>query len=550
MRLLSALLAIVAAGVVASCGGGGADAGTPPFGNGGGGGGNTSATDLVVELSRATVPNTGSVTVAITTTAIDNSRNVVADAPVTITADGDAVVTAAKTVTDASGKLTATIGIGANRANRVINVTVTSGSISKKTTVTVFGAKLTGTLVPAVLSPGASGKVEYRLLDQAGNPMVGQTVAVTSTGLSPATATGTTGVNGEYTFTYTAPASGSYPIEATASGANAEPVPQVQVLTASTLPAVPPDSIRSASVQATPNVVGTNVGTATANRSEIRALFVGDQNRPIPNVRVRFDLSGDPNSIGGTFTSEAQTLYSDANGVVTSAYIPGSRSSPTDGVTVRACYGNSDTDPGFAACGTSNSAIVKLTVSNEPLGVSIGFDNKIETSGLNYIKKYVVAVADAAGNALPDINLKVTVDLPQFRKGEYVPAWAKTERAVCPNEDVNRNGVLEGSGPTGEDKDSDSRLEPGKSDVTVVLLHTKTRADGTAELQLQYPKNFGSWVDAKITVSASGIVGTEGRATQLVAPVPVAAADLQDPLVPPPFVRSPYGVEAGCANPN
>jgi Bacterial Ig-like domain (group 1) len=548
MRRFSALLAIVAAGLVASCGGG--DAGTSGFGGGGGGVTPSTATDVVVELSRATVPNTGSVTALVTATAIDRSRNVVAKAPVTITADSDAVVTAGTTVTDASGKLTATIGIGANRSNRVINVTVTSGSISKTATVTVFGAKLTGTLVPAVLSPGASGKVEYRLLDQAGNPMVNQTVSVTSTGLNPATATGTTGVNGEYTFNYTAPASGSFPIEATASGANAAPVPQIQVLTASTLPVVPPGSIRSASVQATPNVVGTNVGTATANRSEIRALFVGDQNKPIPNVRVRFDLNDDPNSIGGTFTSEAQTLYSDANGVVTSAYIPGSRSSPTDGVTIRACYGNSDTDPGFIACGAANSATVKLTVSNEPLGVSIGFDNKIESSGLNYVKKFVVAVADAAGNALPDINLKVTVDLPQFRKGSYAPAWSKTERAVCPNEDVNRNGVLEGSGLTGEDQDSDGRLEPGKSDVTVVLLHTKTRADGTAELQLQYPKNFGSWVDAKITVSASGIVGTEGRATQLVAPVPVAAADLQDPLVPPPFVFSPYGVEAGCANPN
>lgn len=549
MRRFSALLAIAAAGFVASCGSG--DAGTSGFGDGDGGGNTPStATDVVVELSRATLPNTGSVTALVTATAIDKSRNVVAGAPVIITADGDAVVTAAKTVTDATGKLTATIGIGANRGNRVINVTVKSGSISKAATLTVFGAKLTGTLVPAVLSPGATGKVEYRLLDQAGNAMVNQTVSVTSTGLTPATATGTTGVNGEYTFTYTAPTSGSYPIEATASGANAEPVPQVQVLTASTLPAVPAGSIRSASVQATPNVVGTNVGTATGNRSEIRALFVGDQNRPIPNVRVRFDLNEDSNSIGGTFTSEAQTLYSDANGVVTSAYIPGSRSSPTDGVTVRACYGNSDNDPGFIACGAANSATVKLTVSNEPLGVSIGFDNRIETSGLNYVKKFVVAVADAAGNAVPDVNLKVTVDLPQFRKGNYAPAWSKVERDVCPNEDVNKNGVLEGSGLTGEDQDSDGRLEPGKSDVTVVLLHTKTRADGTAELQLQYPKNFGSWVDAKITVSASGIVGTEGRASQLVAPVPVAAADLQDAAVSPPFVVSPYGVEVGCANPN
>jgi hypothetical protein len=544
MRLISALLAIVAAGVVASCGGGGADAGTPPFGNGGGGGGSTSATDLVVELSRATVPNTGATTVDVTTTAIDNSRNVVADAPVRITADADAVVTAADAKTGADGKVKATLSIGANKSNRVINVTVVSGSISKTTTVTVFGAKLAGTLVPAVLSPGAPGKIEYRLLDQAGNPMVDAEISVVAAGLTPASATGRTGASGQYTFSFNAPAAaGQYPVTATGGGATTDPAPILQVQAANTVPPVTA-TISSASVSASPSVVGVNAGTATANRSEIRALFVGANNQPIPNVRVRFDLNNDPNSIGGTFTSASQTLYSDTNGVATTAYIAGSRSSPTDGVDVRMCYGTSDTDPAFLDC--ANNKIVKLTVSSDPLGISIGFDEKIEVVGLNYVKKYVVAVANAAGNALPDVNLTVTVDLVNFRKGFWAPAWVKSEQAICRNEDLNRNGILE----AGEDIDGDQRLEPGKSDVTVLLLQAKTRADGTAELQLQYPKSFGSWVDAKITVSASGVAGTEGRASQLVAPVPVAAADVKSADVTPAFATSPYGIEPGCANPN
>jgi hypothetical protein len=83
------------------------------------------------------------------------------------------------------------------------------------------------------------------------------------------------------------------------------------------------------------------------------------------------------------------------------------------------------------------------------------------------------------------------------------------------------------------------------------LLGTKkTGADGTAVLQIQYAKSFGTWVDALITVAASGVLGTEGRATYSVSPVPVAAADVKDKDVPPAFQRSPYGVEAGCANPN
>jgi hypothetical protein len=547
MRLFSALLAIVAASVVASCGGGGSGAGTPPFGNGDGGGGVTSATDLVVELSKATVANTGSDSVLITATAIDSGRNVVAGAPVKVSADGDAIVSSSAATTGTDGKVEASLSIGSNKSNRVITVNVVSGAISKTSTITVFGARLTGTVVPAVLTPGAPGKIEYRLLDQAGNPMVNQAITVVAAGLTPASETGTTGLSGQYSFSFTAPAAGGqYPVTATGGGASTDPAPIVQVQAASNVPPVT-STISSASVQANPSVVGLNAGTATANRSEVRALFVGPNNLPIPNVRVRFDLDGDVNSVGGTFTSGTSTLYSDANGVATTAYIAGSRSSPTDGVTVRACFGASDTDPGFISCGVNNRATVKLTVSSDPLGVTIGTNELIIDNELTYVKKYVVAVANAAGNALPDVNLTVSVDLPNFRKGFYVPTadgWAKVAATptFCRNEDLNRNGVLE----AGEDLDADGRLEPGKPDVTILLLHSKTRADGTAELQLQYPKSYGSWVDAKITVSASGVSGTEGRTSLLVAPVPVPAAALKNKDVQPAFVNSPYGIQDGC----
>ena len=62
-------------------------------------------------------------------------------------------------------------------------------------------------------------------------------------------------------------------------------------------------------------------------------------------MRVKFDLNGDPNSIGGKFTTGSTVLYSDANGVVTTAYVPGARSSPTNGVSIRACFGKSRQRP-------------------------------------------------------------------------------------------------------------------------------------------------------------------------------------------------------------
>ncbi|MEO5698601.1 MAG: hypothetical protein ABIQ60_15875, partial [Burkholderiaceae bacterium] len=290
-----------------------------------------------------------------------------------------------------------------------------------------------------------------------------------------------------------------------------------------------------------------------ANRSEIRALFLGSNNQPIRNVRVRFDLDGDVNSIGGSFTTGTSTLYSDVNGVATTSYVPGTRASPTNGVTIRACYGTSDTDPNLTNC-TTNSKVT-LTVTSDPLGVSIGTNELIIVNELTYVKKFVVTVVDSAGVAKPDVNIAVSVDLPQYRKGFYRVVgdhWEKFgalpsgDTAICANEDTNRNGVLE----NGEDINGSGRLDPGKSDVSVSLLQTKTRADGTAELQLQYAKNYGSWVDAKITVSASGVSGTEGRASYLAAPVPVDAASLKNIDSAPAYVVSPYGTATSCTDPN
>ena len=565
MSILKRIAALAAAVVMAACGGGGSDAGTSPFGGGGGGGGQTPVAvvgDLVVALSKSTVANTGSDSVIITTTALDAARSTIAGAAVQVAADADAIVSTSAATTGADGKLQSTLTIGANRATRVITVTVTSGAVTKTLSVSVFGAKLTGTVVPPIVEPGKPGKIQYRLVDQAGNPMADEDISVIATGLTPSTAKGKTDASGQYEFMFTAPgAPGSFTVTATAGGATTDPPQNVQVTAASSVPSVAVP-ITSASVSANPSVVGINAGSSTSNLSDIRALFLGDLNRPVANVRVKFDLAGDVNSIGGTFTTGTSTLLSDSNGVVIATYIPGARSSPTNGVTVRACYYTSDAaaaaDP-YDASGKvttcSTSALVTMTVSAEPLGVSIGTNELIIVNELTYAKKFVVSVADSAGNALQDVNLVVSLDLLNFRKGEYLAgagSWVKVSDFLCANEDRNRNGVLEvGATPAlDEDKDHDGRLEPGKSDVTVSLLQTKTRADGTAELQILYAKSFGSWIDAKITVAASGVAGTEGRASWLLDPIPVDAASIKNLDVPPAYRKSPYGIVADCANPN
>lgn len=547
MRAVALVVSTAMLALLAACGGS-ENAGTPPFG--GGGDGSVQATELILELSKSTVANTGSDSVIITVTALDRS-NTVPGAAVAVSADSDAIVTTPTSETGTDGKLQSTLTIGQNRANRVITVTATSGSVKKTATVQVFGAKIVSTLEPAVVEPGKPGNVRYRLTDQAGNPMVDQDVSVVATGLTPAEATGKTGANGDFVFSYTAP-SGTGTFDVVASAGGTADSQSLQVQSASAIPDVTAP-ITSASVSANPSVVGTNLAGANTNRSEIVARFLGANNLPIKNVRVRFDLDGDANSIGGSFTTGTSTLYSDVNGIATTSYVPATRSSPTNGVTIRACYGTSDTDPNLVNCTTSTK--VTLTVTSEPLGVSIGTNELIIVNELTYVKKFVVTVVDAAGVAKPDVGLVVSVDLPNYRKGRYTLVgdfWTKVgalpsgDAAICANEDTNRNGVLE----TGEDINGNIRLDPGKSDVSVSLLQTKTRADGTAELQLQYAKSFATWVDAKITVAASGISGTEGRATYLAAPIPADAASIKNKDVAPAYIVSPYGQATSCADPN
>lgn len=572
MNLKSLAGLLVGTVALTACGGGGGDAGTSPFNaaangsacvaspagsaaSGVSGAGCAKASDLILTSDTAQLANTGSAIATVSITAINDSRNAVAGVPVLISADGDAVITGGTSTTNSSGMVTAKVSIGSNKGNRVITVTATAGSISKTVTLQVVGTTINSVLVPAVISPSTAGQIQYHVIDQAGNAMVGQTVQVVATGLDPAAATGLTGANGDYVFAYTSPpATGAYPVTASIGGKTDTQTLQVQ--TTSTVPPVTA-TISSSSVSANPSVVAVNTANSEANRSEIRALFLGANNLPISNVRVRFDLAGDVNSIGGKFTTGLTTLYSDANGVVTTAYVPGTRSSPTNGVTVRACYGTSDTDPSLVNCTTSK--LVTLTVTSEPLGVTIGTNELIIVNELTYVKKFVVSVSDSAGVAKPDVNLVVSIDLPNYRKGFYTKGtsggWVKAgalasgDAAVCANEDLNRNGVLETS-PINEDVNHDGQLWPRKPDVIVSLLQTKTRADGTAELQIQYAKDHGSWVDALITVSASGVSGTEGRATYFIAPVPVDAASLANTSASPAYQISPYGIASNCTNPN
>ena len=464
--------------------------------------------------------------------------------------------------------------------------------MTKSASFSVIGAKLSASLSPKVDAGSTGNQIEYRLVDANGTAMSSQPISVTGNFGLPS-GSGLTDVNGKFTYTYTAPASAStLNIVATSAGDTIAQLVSVQAA-GTTLPNASPVP-QSASLTPTPSVVSVNAAGSTSNQVELRALFLGANNQPVSNVRVRFSV-GPANSSDGRADQLGGSVYaySDATGVARGTFTPGVRSSPTNGVTVQACWDVFDFST-TTACPANRLITNTLTIASEALSVNIRTNNLIKqgAANLTYIKEFVVMVVDAAGQAKPDVLITPSVDLPAFYKGYYTPvgtAWAQvqtlassenwswdslaqrwvaggiTATPMCPNDDVNRNGVREAGTYTAgavppavsgrqEDLNWNGDVDPRKSDVAVKMVgSSRTDANGLAIVQIEYGQNLASWVDFVITVTASGISGTEARARYTgllygVGNLPYPASAVSDIKVAPAFVVSPYGRGTVCTD--
>lgn len=501
-------LAVIVAAGVAACGGGGGGSPSLPIIPITPTPSSPTASDLIVTLDKVNLTNSGSDAATLTVTAVDASRNVVASVPVTVAVENNGVFTpeASGGVTGSNGIYSGKILIGSDKSNRLIPYTVKSGGITKTGNVTVSGVVLAATAVPSAPAPGQAVTLTASVRDVAGNAV--PDVAVSLTGLPGVAATSTkTDNTGLAIFRLNAPSSeGTYPVSIAGAGATGSYDLKVLQPGSTTVPvAVGP--ISGASVIPTPVVLGVNTAGSTAKQSEIRALFVASDNRPISNVRVRFSVVS-TQLPGESLSNGNNTVYSDTTGVAKINYIAPTTASPNEGVRIRACYSVSD----FAAGECPQSVETKLTVASAPVSLTIGMDNVIEktASGISYIKKFEIQAVDAAGNYARDVPLSAVVTLETYRKG--LSHVFSADDAFCPNEDTNSNGVLD-TIPVNEDVNGDGMLTPRQSDVAIGFVgDAKTNATGLALLQLQYPQNTATWLKAKIKVNA-GVSGSEGEAT-------------------------------------
>ena len=289
-----------------------------------------------------------------------------------------------------------------------------------------------------------------------------------------------------------------------------------------------PDNI---DVQASPFTIG------PSEQSAITAIVRDINNNLVKNQVVQFDLD---DVTGGQLSVANATT--DSQGRAQTFYTASTVTSANNGVVITATVTSDPTIFGSVA----------ITVAQREVFLSIGTGNDIfEPNSAQYRKEFVVQVTDSQGNGVEGVTVQVGILSDWYQKGAYVfmdPVWVPIPSTIptCPDEDVNRNGLLD----PGEDNNGSERLEAGNIATAVAQVGTGgtfvSDAGGFGIIDVFYPQEFANWV--KVTLEATtSVQGTEfARASQFV--LPVAADDIDDISESPPGNPSPYGTGTLCSD--
>lgn len=357
-----------------------------------------------------------------------------------------------------------------------------------------------------------------------GGPFAGGNVSFTaSRGTIVSGETGTTDASGEASFTISSTNAGLSSITATGEDADGNEVSaRVEIEFVATVP----DTIQA---DASPDLIGPDGQTST-----ITAIVRDVEGNLVKGAVVSFNV--DDTSTGSISPSQATT---DSNGVASTIFTSGSVTSE-DAVVITAAIN------GMPAV----SDTVTLTVGNRAFDVSIGTGNIVlSPDNATYLKEFSVFVTDSVGQPVQGVALTVSATPVKFanngvyRKGAWVwngTVWQPVTSAVCANEDINANGILD----MGEDTNNDGFLTPGIVGSVSFAGQNVTDENGQAIVEYRYPRGFAAWYEANIRIFAQS-TGSEASANFYFR-LSAAGDDLDDEAeVPPP---SPFGTNTVCTD--
>lgn len=553
MKYGAMALALSCAALLSACGGGGGDPGTPL--NGGNNPNPTTATvtQLRMTLDTSTVNNGAMSNVTATVTTLNANSQAVSGATVAYSiqdqsassTDVSAFIQTATTTTGDNGSSTAEVNLGSDKSNRVVTITATSGGRSISRTINVRGSVISASAETQV-DAGASKTIVFTVQDSNNNGIADTPIVIEAAASGLGTRSVKTDSNGSYSYTYTVPNSPGNTIVFNVSAAGTSKQYGVAIKAPSTvLPAPDLSNGVTPALQVNPNVIAVNTLGSSANRQQVVATFENSSGQPIANMRVIFKLAGaNAAAVGGEFSSGAITgtsvQYSDGDGKVQTFYVPGTRSSPNNAISIVACYGVDDA--AAQACDPARTLTKAITIADEAVSVTIGTDGLLspEDATLSYAQRFVIKVVNSAGQPKAGLTVSAQINTVNFMKGQFSRTgseWARTSGAVvvCSKEDLDDDDRID----VGEDLDHDGRLEPIRADVSLTAVDGwVTNADGVVLVKMSYPKNVAGWMN--VNIQASSLVGgSEGRASrqqQLAVLVDDVKAE-GDPA----FRFSPYG---------
>ena len=468
----------------------------------------------------------------------------------TITLSGDSSVVQGSTLTysakavDSAGKAIpgATLTVTSNNNSVTPSTTLTTNSLGVANfsyvalnggldTLTVAGLGATATSSISVssedfrfTSPAANTSIEVGTSPSVQVQLRSGGLAVQNAPISFATTRGTvsapsamTNASGVATVQVSSNTSGPATITArTGSGAQVT----LPVNFIATTPA-------SLVLQANPGAVFPNTAGSQTNQSTMEAVVRDSVGNPVAGKTVNFVSLSDPS--GGSLSPGSGVT--DSNGYVSAQFIPGPQTTAVDGVRVQA-----------TVAGTAVSGTASLTISGQALFISIASGNEITNYNPDtYEKSFALYVTDANGAPVPNRSVQLSVSPVEYGKGSLTKVdgkWEASVAATCPNEDANRNGVLD----SGEDTNGDGELTPGLP-VVVSPGTVTTDSVGIAKFVLRYGENFAPWVLARITARAT-VGGTESSKSALYQLLGSVADFSGDGI--PAGVVSPFGQSANC----
>lgn len=274
---------------LAACSGGGGSEGTSSFG----GGGTTptaSAATAVDVIASAVQIGSGGDQVTISAIVKGSGNVALADAPITFSTDSG-TLTSASTVADKTGVATATLAAGANKSNRNITVTATSGGASGKIVIPVVGTVLTYAGVTTV-TLSKTAIVGVKAVDSKGAVISGLTVSASSSLNNGLSATSiTTDSQGTATLTYTANSAGSDNLKFDAAGATVTGVIQIS---AEAFTFISPDA-------------GKKIPVGTSSPVTLQYLSNG---APVANATILFAITKGSVTSSGVTGSNGQVTVS------------------------------------------------------------------------------------------------------------------------------------------------------------------------------------------------------------------------------------------------